>query len=284
VIYIIALLIVVAAVVAVTYPLWGRKDRSVETEPEQEGDHVRFRREKLYEAIRELELERDAGSLSQEEYEKSRAAYEMQAARLLQEEERHAKHRPTPRRKAVPPQTATAHPTPLSQRYGLLLPAAVVLLVGIGIGFFLGTALQPREEGMEITGTVPGGGQAAGTPTTLQEANAALDRGDFRRALEGYRNILDRDPENLEARTQIGVLLARGEHYDEAIRTFDRVLTQQPNYPHALFEKGLVLFQGKGEPREGVKVWEQLIQSAPPENEYAVIAKRLLEEVRSSMP
>ena len=280
----VALVIVIAAVVAVTYPLWGRKGRAIETEPEHEGDDVRFRREKLYESIRVLDLERESGSLSQEEYDKSRAEYEMQAARLLQEEERIGKRRHTPSPRPAQAKHAAAGPAPLSHRLGLLIPAALILLVGVGIGFFLGTALSPREDGMEITGTVPGGGLAAGPPATLQEANAALDRGDFRRALEGYRNILDRDPENLEARTQIGVLLARGEHYDEAIRTFDRVLTQQPNYPHALFEKGLVLFQGMGEPREGVKVWEQLIQTAPPENEYAVIARRLLEEVRGSMP
>lgn len=137
---------------------------------------------------------------------------------------------------------------------------------------------------MGITGTVPMGEQAIGPPSSLQEANAALDRGDFRRALEGYRNILSRDPENLEARTQIGVLLAQGQHYDEAIRTFDQVLAKQPDYPHALFEKGLVLFQGKVQPREGVKVWEQLIATAPPENEYAVTARRMLDQVRRSMP
>jgi cytochrome c-type biogenesis protein CcmH/NrfG len=285
VIYIVALLIALAAVVAVTYPLWGRKDRSLETEPEPEGeaDDLRIRREKLYEAIRELEVEREAGSLSQEEFEKNRAAYEMQAAGLLQEEERHGKHRPKPSRKPAPTRAARAGTPPVSHRLGLLIPAALILLVGVGIGFFLGTSLQSRDEGMGITGSVPEGERIVGPPSSLQEANAALDRGDFRRALEGYKNILDRDPENLEARTQIGVLLASGQHYDEAIRTFDQVLATQPNYPHALFEKGLVLFQGKVQPREGVKVWEQLIKTAPPDNEYAMTAKRMLDQVRGSM-
>lgn len=285
-IYIVALLIALAAVVAVSYPLWGRKARSLETDPEPEGeaDDLRIRREKLYEAIRELEVEREAGSLSQEEFEKNRAAYEMQAAGLLQEEERHGKRRAKPSRKPAPTRGARAGTPPVSQRLGLLIPAALLLLVGVGIGFFLGTSLQSRDEGMGITGTVPVGEQAIGPPSSLQEANAALDRGDFRRALEGYKNILNRDPENLEARTQIGVLLAQGQHYDEAIRTFDQVLAKQPNYPHALFEKGMVFFQGKVQPREGVKVWEQLIATAPPENEYAVTAKRMLGQVRATMP
>lgn len=282
-IYLVALLIAVAAVVAVTYPLWRRKDGFLETELEDEAGDFRLRREKLYDAIRELELEREAGSLSQEEYEKTRATYEVQAARLLQEEERQGKRRPKPSRKPVPTKAAAAAPPPLSHRLGLILPAALILLVGVGIGFFLGRSLTSREGGMGVTGSVPRGERVLGTPSTLQEANAAFNRGDFARALAGYKKILESDPQNLEALTQIGMLLARGEHHDEAIETFDKVLDIQPNYPHALFEKGLVFFQGKVQPREGVKVWEQLIKTAPPGNEYAVAAKRMLDQVRGSM-
>jgi len=283
VIYIVAFLIAIAAVIAVTYPLWGQKHRSLETEPEEEAGDLRLRVEKLYEAIRELEVEREAGSLSQEEFEKTRNTYELQAAGLLQEEDLHAKHRPKPSRKPAPTRAARAGTSPVSQRLGLFIPAALILLVGVAIGFFLGTTLKSRDEGMGITGSVPVGERVFGTTSSLQEANAALDRGDFRRALQGYKNILDSDPQNLEALTQIGMLLARGEHHDEAIETFDKVLDIQPNYPHALFEKGLVFFQGKVQPREGVKVWEQLIKTAPPGNEYAVAAKRMLDQVRGSM-
>lgn len=282
-IYLVALLIAVAAVVAVTYPLWRRKDGFLETELEDAAGDFRLRREKLYDAIRELELEREAGSLSQEEYEKTRATYEVQAARLLQEEERQGKRRPKPSRKPVPTKAAAAAPPPLSHRLGLILPAALILLVGVGIGFFLGRSLTSREGGMGVTGSVPRGERVLGTPSTLQEANAAFNRGDFARALAGYKKILESDPQNLEALTQIGMLLARGEHHDEAIETFDKVLDIQPNFPHALFEKGLVFFQGKVQPREGVKVWEQLIKTAPPGNEYAVAAKRMLDQVRGSM-
>lgn len=283
-IYIVAFLIAIVAVIAVTYPLWGPKGQSLETEPEEETGDLRLRREKLYETIREIELEREAGSLSQEEYEKTRAMYEMQAAGLLQEEERHAKHRPKPSRKPAPTKAGATAPQPVSHRLGLIVPAALILLVGVGIGFFLGRSLTSREEGMGITGSVPRGERVLGTPTSLEEANAAFNQGDFGRALAGYRRILDSDPQNLEALTQIGVLLARGEHHDEAIKTFDIVLDIQPNYPHALFEKGLVFFQGKVQPRKGVKVWEQLIETAPPDNEYAVAAKRMLNRIRATMP
>jgi tetratricopeptide (TPR) repeat protein len=276
VIYIVALLIALAGVIVIAYPLFRRKDRSDEAEAEGGSGDFRARREKVYDAVRELELEREAGSVSQEEYEKIRAAYEMRAAGLLQEEEQQSRHRPEPAPKPAPTKAAAASPRRVSQRLGLLVPAAIILLVGVAIGFFLGTSLT-------ITGNAPGGGGAGvGSPSSLQEANAAFDRGDFRQASEGYKKVLEKDPNNVEALTQIGALLARGGHYDGAIIAFDRVLDMEPNYPKALFEKGLVLFQGKGQPREGRKAWEQLIQTAPSDNQYAMTAKRLLEQVRGS--
>lgn len=279
--YIIAFLIIVAAVLAVGYPLFRRKEGSTSAEvaeTEEGPEDLKLRREKLYDAIRELELEREAGSLSQEEFEKIRGTYEMQAAALLQEEERRIQTHPRPSRKPEPVRAG-----PLSHRLGLLIPAAIILVVGVGIGYFLGTSVTFRQEGMGITGSMPGREGGPAVPSTLQEANAAFDRGDFRQALEGYKKILEKDPQNAEALTQIGALLARGEHYDDALKTFDHVLGIAPNYPHALFEKGLVLFQGKVQPREGIKIWEQLIKTAPPDNEYALTAKRMLEQVRASM-
>lgn len=282
--YLFALLLVLLVVAAIAYPMIRARDRSRGAEHDEGPDDLRIRRERLYEAIRELELERAAGSISQEEFDTSRAAYEMQAASLLQQEEHHGKRRSQPAKRPAAAKAGTTSPPPVSQRLGLLIPAAIILFVGVGIGYFLGTSLTARETGMEATGNVPPGSEpVGGIPSSIEEANEALNRGDFRRALEGYKRILENDPENPEALTQIGVLLSRGEHHDEAIRMFDRVLGIRPNYPQALFEKGLVLFQGKVQPREGVKVWEQLIETAPPENQYAMAAKQMLDQVRASM-
>lgn len=282
-IYLFAFLLALLVIGAVAYPMIRRTDRSPEPETDEGPEDLRIQREKLYEAIRELGLERDTGSISQEEFEKTRAAYEMQAASLLQQEEQHGKRHTKPVKKPAAAQAAATGPPPLSQRLGLLFPAAVILLVGVGIGYFLGTSLTARQAGMEVSGSAPGGEQALGTPSSLEEANEAFNRGDFRRALEGYKQILESDPENPDALAQIGVLLSRGQHYDEAIKMFDRVLKIQPNHPQALFEKGLVLFQGKVQPQEGAKIWEQLIQTAPSDNQYAMAAKQMLEQVRASM-
>ena len=62
--YIIVFLIIAAAVLAVGYPLFRQKGGSTSAEMEEEPEDFKLRREKLYDAIRELELEREAGSLA----------------------------------------------------------------------------------------------------------------------------------------------------------------------------------------------------------------------------
>lgn len=277
--YLIALLIVCAAAAAIAYPFFRPKDRTWETETEEESRDLKLRRQNLYDAIRELELERETGSISQEEFEKIRVSYERQAAALLQEEERQGRRRPphTP----APAKAAASTIPPISHRLGLLIPAAVILLVGVSLGYFLSTSVKPRQTEMSITGSIPGG--RGETPSSLQEANAAFTRGEMRQALDGYKKILEQDPHNVEALTQIGVILARARHYDDALLAFDQALKVRPDDPKALFEKGLVYFQGKVQPREGVKVWEHLIKTAPPDNQYAMTAKRMLDQVRASM-
>src|SRR3989304_1310429 len=49
-------------ILGVAYPLFRRKGGSLTAHGEEEPEDLRLRREKLYEAIRELDLERDAGS------------------------------------------------------------------------------------------------------------------------------------------------------------------------------------------------------------------------------
>jgi len=273
VITLVAVGLALAAIAAIAYPFWRRAKTFEDTEGDT--DDLTMRREKLYDAVRELELEREAGSVSQEEYERIRTTYELQAAALLQEEERLGRSRPKPLGRPAPASTAVASPRPVSHRLGLLLPAAIILVVGLGLGFFLASSLQPRQPGMSITGDIPS--------SSLKVADEAFQRGDFRQALEGYKKVLDSNPHDVEALTQIGVILARGRHYDDALLAFDQALRVKPNDPKALFEKGLVFFEGKVEPREGVKVWEQLIKTAPPDDQYALTAKRLLEQVRASM-
>src|SRR3970282_1034884 len=104
-------------------------------EMEEGPGDLKLRREKLYDAIRQLELQREAGSLSPEDDEKVRGTYEMQAAALLQEEERRVKTHPKPPRKPEPVRAGPPSRTPVSHRLCLLIPAAILLFVWVGSGY-----------------------------------------------------------------------------------------------------------------------------------------------------
>jgi Flp pilus assembly protein TadD len=115
----------------------------------------------------------------------------------------------------------------------------------------------------------------------LEEARALVDQGEAGKAFEIYRGILERDPRNVEAITQLGVILARVRSFDEAHLAFDKALSIDPNAPLPLWEKGLAYFQA-GRPRDGVKVWEMLIAVAPTDAR-AAMARQMLARVRESM-
>jgi Flp pilus assembly protein TadD len=115
----------------------------------------------------------------------------------------------------------------------------------------------------------------------LEEARALVERGEVGKAFAIYREILERDPRNVEAITQLGVILARARSYEEAHLAFDKALSIDPNAPLPLWEKGLAYFQA-GRPRDGAKVWEHLIAVAPTDAR-ATAARQMLDQVRASM-
>jgi tetratricopeptide (TPR) repeat protein len=71
----------------------------------------------------------------------------------------------------------------------------------------------------------------------LQAAHASLDAGRYQEAIAAYTAILRRDPRNVEAITHLGVILAIAGHHADALEAFDKALSIDPNYAHALWDK-----------------------------------------------
>ncbi len=278
-------LLFAAVAFAVAWPLLrGHRPAVVPPEDAPDPRHELLRQKgELYGQIRDLDFDYAAGSVAEADYRETRAQLEAAAAETLKALEAlgagAAAALPPPAARGTP----VAAPRSRGLRLGLLLTG--VLGLGLGLGYFLATSLGPRGPDGSPTGTVGGLGMSRAGPSAsadpLEEARTLVDQGEAGKAFEIYRGILERDPRNVEAITQLGVILARARSYDEAHLAFDKALSVDPNAPLPLWEKGLAYFQA-GRPRDGVKVWEHLIAVAPADAR-AAMARQMLARVRESM-
>ncbi|MCI0372232.1 MAG: tetratricopeptide repeat protein [candidate division NC10 bacterium] len=282
-------LLFATVVFTVAWPLLrGHRPAAVPPEGAPDPRHELLRQKgDLYGQIRDLDFDYAAGSIAEADYRQTRAQLEAAAAETLKALEALGGGAAVP----LPPSVARGTPRPHRRTHGLRLGLLLtgVLGLGLALGYFLATSLGPRGPDGSPTGSVGGLGMGRASPPAsadrradrLENARALVDQGEVGRAFEIYRGILERDPRNVEAITQLGVILARARSFDEAHLAFDKALSVDPSAPLPLWEKGLAYFQA-GRPRDGVKVWEHLIAVAPTDAR-AVMARRMITQVRESM-
>ena len=290
-------LLFAAAAFAVAWPLLrGHRPAVVPPQgaPDPRQELLRQKAE-LYGQIHDLDFDYAAGSIAEGDYRQTRAQIEAAAAETLKTLEALGAGAAA----ALPPPVERPRPSPgargtagaSSRTRGLRLALLLVGVLGLGLalGYFLAASLGPRGPDGSPTGSVGGLGMGRASPPgsadrradRLEEARALVDGGEVGKAFEIYRGILGRDPRNVEAITQLGVILARARSFEEAHLAFDKALSIDPNAPLPLWEKGLAYFQA-GRPRDGVQVWERLIAVAPTDAR-AAMARQMLARVRESM-
>ena len=76
-------------------------------------------------------------------------------------------------------------------------------------------------------------------------AEALWNHGDTAGAERLYRQWLDYDPENLEARTQLAMILFSSKQYEQAVTEFDAILAAAPGAPDAATYRAASLYQLK---------------------------------------
>ena len=108
-----------------------------------------------------------------------------------------------------------------------------------------------------------------------QIANIYYDLGQYDKALNFYRRSLTLRPGDPNVETD----LATCYHYlgqdDKALETLDKVLEYAPGFSQAMFNKGIVLINGKKNVQGGIKVWEDLLRSNPDFPHKAELEERI---------
>ena len=178
-----------------------------------------------------------------------------------------------------------------AQVYGL---AVICLVVGVAVGYLLrGSSPVPAAPAPAARQAPPNAGGAAGsaqvTPEQLkhmadkqaepvlaqlaatpndpallaQAGNIYFDTQQFKDAVNYYNRALQRDPNNSNVRTDMATAYWYLGDPDRAIVEFDRVLKKEPNKPNALFNRGIVRWQGKMDIKGAVADWEALLKADP---------------------
>jgi tetratricopeptide (TPR) repeat protein len=112
-----------------------------------------------------------------------------------------------------------------------------------------------------------------------QIGNLYYDAGDFPLAIDYYQKALANDPKNALVRTDMGTAMAQIRDTDQAITEFDRALKDNPKYYTALYNRGLVKWQGKMDVKGALADWELLLKEDP-KFEHADRARMLVAQVK----
>jgi tetratricopeptide (TPR) repeat protein len=227
-------------------------------------------------ALRELELDRLAGHVDDEDYRDLHSRYEGEAVAVLRRLDALGPAARAPRAASRPAPDA---PAPWTRRPAVLGATGAGLLVfGVILGLLVSrySTPAPPEPGMttarpEAPSTMPPGstGESAPRPLSkemlqgmLQAAHASLDAGRYQEAIAAYTAILRRDPRNVDAITHLGVILALAGHHAEALEAFDRALAIDPDYAHALWDKAGVQ-EARQDHAGAVATLERFVRVAP---------------------
>jgi hypothetical protein len=158
----------------------------------------------LLDSLEDLERERDAGDLSEDDYEVLRDRYTRRTAEVLRALERVPSPEPGPSAGASTPGTGPG-PTPAPRRRRTLLVAGLLAIVAAVALVVVVTTAGARLPGQTATGSVSLS-RAAQERRTLAQAQALEVSGDKAGALGLYGQVLAVDPTQPEALAESGWL------------------------------------------------------------------------------
>ena len=213
-------------------------------------DELEEERDFLLASLQDLEREREAGELSERDYQALHADYTARAAVVLRALERGGS-RPAP--------GGSQQPRPVRTRRPLVVTLGVVLLVAAVAGGAVATFSSQREPGAPMTGSLPD------TPSgRMQQALQLESEGEAAEALKIYDELIRDNPRDIAALSYRGWLLKRAGLPDQAMDSLDRAIAVDPKFPDAHFFRGMVLYQDRKDPAGAVTEFRLFLSNNPP--------------------
>jgi cytochrome c-type biogenesis protein CcmH/NrfG len=117
------------------------------------------------------------------------------------------------------------------------------------------------------------------TRAATELANRLYDAGRFSEAIAHYQQVFAADPRNVHVSTDLGTALWYTGRADDAIAQFEKSLAVEATHPQTLFNMGIVRAEGKQDYAGAVQAWEQLLTSNPTYPE-ADRVRRLIDDAK----
>ena len=111
--------------------------------------------------------------------------------------------------------------------------------------------------------------------------NSYYDLGQYQKAIDAYEASLKLKPRDPAVETDLATCFHFLGQEDKALELLNRVLQYSPDFPQALFNKGIVLIEGKHDEAGGIAVWEYLLKSNPGYPQRAQVEQKI-RQLRSS--
>jgi tetratricopeptide (TPR) repeat protein len=209
-------------------------------------------RDFLLESLRDLEREREAGEIREDDYQALHDDYAARAAAVL---------RAIRDLDGRGPRAGRAVAAPVGTRARVHKMIALVVLGSMAALALASVVLLSgqREPGQPATGSVP-----TGLAGLLARAHDHESRGEAVEALRLYDEVLRQDPANVEALAYRGWLLKLAGLTDLAQQSLDRAVAVNPAYPDARFFRGMLLYQDRDDPAAAVPEFEAFLAADPP--------------------
>ena len=207
-------------------------------------------RDLLLRSLDDLEREHEAGELSTADYEALRDETTRRTADLV---------------RSIESGRLSIAQGPRTPRSRVVLAGVAVTAVAVAAGVAVASSSGSREPGTFGSGEV-----RDLTDDRLEEASALARSGDVQGALELYDGVLADDPQNVEALSERGLLLASlSEAADlpdllvTGRRSIEQALEVDPGNPRPLFYLGLIQ-RLEGDSEAAVATLQQALAADPP--------------------
>jgi cytochrome c-type biogenesis protein CcmH/NrfG len=108
-----------------------------------------------------------------------------------------------------------------------------------------------------------------------QIGNLYYDSGQYEKAVDFYQRSLSIRPQDPNVETDLATCFHYSGQDDKALEILNKVLEYNPGFSHAMFNKGIVLIDGKKNTIDGIAAWEDLLRSDPNSPHKAEIEERI---------